>query len=57
MERYILDKIATMLADEDVTNVTFFTNILNEHVVSFECEGHKFVITCEDIGGVNNETN
>lgn len=57
MERYILDKIATMLAEEDVTNVTFFTNILNEHVVSFECEGHKFIITCEDIGGVIDETN
>ena len=57
MERYILDKIATMLAEEDVTNVTYFENILQEKVVSFECEGHKFIITCEDVGGVNDEAN
>lgn len=57
MERYILEKIFNMLGSEDVTNVTFFTNILNEHVVSFECEGHKFIITCEDIGGVIDEAN
>lgn len=57
MERYILEKIFNMLGSEDVTNITFFTNILNEHVVSFECEGHKFIITCEDIGGVIDEAN
>lgn len=57
MERYLLNKIFDMLQDEDVTNVAIYNNVLNETVVSFECEGHKFLITIEDLGGVNNETN
>lgn len=57
MERYLLNKIFDMLQDEDVANVAIYNNVLNETVVSFECEGHKFLITIEDLGGVNDETN